>query len=116
MKERIVSSIGSAPWEHAALENGEKISMQMLCRDPESGLFIEHMIYHPGTVTRKHRHNCRHGIYVLSGILYTDQGNYGPGTMVWFPDGVVMEHGATEELPCEVLFIADRPFDIEYLD
>jgi quercetin dioxygenase-like cupin family protein len=51
---------------------------------------------------------------VLEGTLVTNDGQYGPGSFVWFPEGNVMEHGATAEKDVVVLFITNKPFDIHY--
>jgi len=61
-----------------------------------------------------HTHNCAHGIYVLDGILQTHTGSFGPGSFVWFPQGMEMEHGATQDNDVTFLFIANKPLDIHY--
>jgi hypothetical protein len=33
------------------------------------------------------------------GTLKTHAGNFGPGSFVWFPEGMLMEHGATDDGP-----------------
>jgi hypothetical protein len=53
-------------------------------------------------------------MYVLEGTLVTHEGRYGPGHFVWFPEGNVMEHGATAEQDVTVLFVTNKPFDIHY--
>jgi quercetin dioxygenase-like cupin family protein len=53
-------------------------------------------------------------MYVLEGTLQTGSGMYGPGSFVWFPEGIEMEHGATAEADVTVLFITNKPFDIHY--
>jgi len=60
-------------------------------------------------------HNCAHGIYVLDGILKTHSGSFGPGSFVWFPEGMEMEHGATQDNDVTFLFIANKPLDIHYI-
>lgn len=44
--------------------------------------------------------------------LKTDHGIYGPGTLVWHPEGYKGGHGATEEESCTFLFIGNKSFDI----
>jgi quercetin dioxygenase-like cupin family protein len=61
-------------------------------------------------------HPCAHGIYVLEGTLKAHRGTFGPGNFVWFPEGGIMEHGATEESDCTFLFITNKPFGIHYPD
>jgi hypothetical protein len=42
------------------------------------------------------------------------QGTFGPGSFVWFPEGMLMEHGATDDAAVTTLFITNKPFDIRY--
>ena len=49
-------------------------------------------------------------MYVLEGTLVTHEGRYGPGSFVWFPEGLTMEHGATVEGDVTVLFITNKRF------
>src|SRR4029453_14750218 len=44
--------------------------------------------------------------------LKTHAGIFGPGNFVWFPEGMLMEHGATEDGAVTTLFITNKPFDI----
>jgi quercetin dioxygenase-like cupin family protein len=55
-----------------------------------------------------HSHPCAHGIYVLEGTLNTHQGQYLAGSFVWFPEGGIMEHGATQDPDCTFLFITTK--------
>jgi hypothetical protein len=57
-----------------------------------------------------------HGIYVLEGTLKTHRGTFAPGHLVWFPEGGIVEHGATEDVDCPFLFITNKPFGIHYPD
>jgi hypothetical protein len=41
-------------------------------------------------------------------------GSFGPGSFVWFPEGMEMEHGATQDNDVTMLFITNKPFDIIY--
>jgi hypothetical protein len=34
---------------------------------------------------------------------------------VWFPEGGIMEHGATQDEDCTFLFITNKPFDIHFV-
>lgn len=36
------------------------------------------------------------------------------GSFVWFPEGMTMYHGATEDSDCLMLFITNKPFNIRY--
>jgi len=42
-------------------------------------------------------------------------GNVGPGGFVWFPEGTLMQHGATAEEDVVVLFITNKKFDIHFV-
>ena len=53
-------------------------------------------------------------MYVLDEILKTHAGSFGPGSFVWFPEGMEMEHGATQDNDVTFLFITNKPFDIIY--
>ena len=54
-------------------------------------------------------------MYVLEGTLVTHRGDFGPGSFVWFPEGMVMEHGATAEADVVMLFITNKKFDIHFV-
>ncbi len=57
--------------------------------DAETGMTILKLVYRAGFTNIWHSHFCGHGFYVLSGILDTHKGQYGPGSWVWFPEGGV---------------------------
>lgn len=88
----------------------------MLLLDDETGVRINLARYPAGTVTPLHDHPCGHGMYVLEGTLKTPEGTYGPGSFVWYPEGVITEHGATLEEDLTVLFMSNKHFDIRYCD
>jgi quercetin dioxygenase-like cupin family protein len=77
---------------------------------------VRKVIYRAGFTNIWHTHPCAHGIYVLDGALKTHRGTFGPGAFVWFPEGGIMEHGATEGGDCTFLFITNKPFGIRYPD
>ena len=87
-----------------------------LVSDEDADIKVKLMIYPKGFNTRWHTHPCAHGIYVLRGKLKTDQGVYGPGAFIWFPKGALAEHGSTQDEDVEVLFIANKAFDIYFED
>ncbi len=106
MREITVSNIDSAEWTKKTVPGlGLTVGWQDLAVDEDTGMFVRHYIYPAGYTTRWHVHHCSHGIYVLSGKLRTHQGVYGPGTLVWFPEGEPAEHGPTEDEDLECLFI-----------
>ena len=87
-----------------------------LMDDPDTGMQVMKVIYRAGFTNTWHTHPCAHGIYVLEGTLKTHRGTFGAGHFVWFPEGGIMEHGATEEGDCTFLFITNKPFGIHYPD
>ncbi len=105
------------PWEERYNEKlGRAILRKDLYIDPETEAEIRLVRYPAGLVNPKHTHPCGHGLYVLEGNLVTHKGTFGPGTFVWFPEGEVMEHGATALADVTVLFITNKRFRIDYVD
>lgn len=78
-----------------------------------TGMEIKLQHFEPGCMTRWHTHHCAHGAWVLAGTYHTSVGDFGPGSFVWFPEGMRMEHGTVDE-PCDLLFITNKSFDIEF--
>lgn len=96
-------------------ENGVLLSKsKVLYYDEATGMSVKYLYQYKGNVTKWHKHNCSHGMYVLEGTLYTDKGDYGPGSFVWFDEGTVMEHGARDG-DVAMLFITNKDFDIVFL-
>lgn len=105
------------PWEERFNEKlGRALYRKNLYTDRETGAEIRLVKYPAGVINPSHTHPCGHGMYVLEGTLATHKGQYGPGTFVWFPEGDVMEHGATAEGDVVVLFITNKSFRIDYVD
>ena len=103
------------PWEERFNEKiGRALYRKNLVEDAETGMEIRLVRYPAGIVNPSHTHPCAHGMYVLEGTLVTHAGEYGPGHFVWFPEGLVMEHGATAEQDVTVLFITNKRFEIHY--
>jgi quercetin dioxygenase-like cupin family protein len=86
-----------------------------LVNDSATGMMVLKMVYRAGFMNPWHSHPCAHGIYVLEGTLNTHQGQYPAGSFVWFPEGGIMEHGATQDEDCTFLFITNRAFAIHYV-
>jgi quercetin dioxygenase-like cupin family protein len=78
-------------------------------------MMVLKMVYRAGFTNPWHSHPCAHGIYVLEGALNTHQGRYPAGSFVWFPEGGIMEHGATQDEDCTFLFITNKQFSIHYV-
>jgi quercetin dioxygenase-like cupin family protein len=104
------------PWEDRYNEKlGRTLYRKMLYTDPETGAEIRLVRYPAGVINPAHTHPCGHGMYVLEGTLVTHRGSYGPGTFVWFPEGEVMEHGASTDADVVVVFITNKGFRIDYV-
>ena len=108
--------VAAEPWETRYSEHlGKTMYRKNLVTDPDTGMEIRVVKYPAGVMNTRHTHPCAHGMYVLEGTLVTNQGSYGPGHFVWFPEGPEMEHGATAETDVVVLFITNKPFKIHYV-
>ena len=73
------------------------------------------MRYPAGQVTPDHSHPCAHGLVVIAGRLLTQDGEFGPGDVVWYPEGMAGSHGATAAGPVTVLLFANKALAITYL-
>ena len=105
----------SMPWEERLNEKvGKPLFRKDLIVDPDTGMEVRLVRYPAGFMNPRHTHPHAHGLYVLEGTLVTHAGQYGPGNFLWFPEGMVMEHGATAEEDVTVLFITNKPFVINY--
>ena len=113
----IVVDTNKVAWEERFNEKiGRALLRKDLYADPDTGAEIRLTRYPAGVINPKHTHPCGHGMYVLEGTLVTHAGTFGPGTFVWFPEGQVMEHGASAEGDVTVLFITDKRFRIDYVE
>ena len=102
-------------WEARFNEHlGKTLFRKNLIEDPDTGMVVRLVKYPAGVINATHTHPCAHGMFVLEGILRTHDGDYPPGSFVWFPEGLVMEHGATPEADVIVVFITNKPFEIHY--
>jgi quercetin dioxygenase-like cupin family protein len=105
------------PWEERFNEKiGRTLYRKNLYIDPETGAEIRLVRYPAGVINPGHTHPCGHGMYVLEGTLVTHKGRFAPGTFVWFPEGEVMEHGASADGDVTVLFITNKSFRIDYVE
>lgn len=101
------------PWKESVIPAlGKAIFVKPFVEDPETGVTVRMAKYPAGFMNTWHTHPCAHGIYVLDGILVTHDGEYGPGNFVWFPEGLRMQHGATQTQDVTVLFITNKKFEI----
>jgi len=105
------------PWEERFNERiGRPLFRKELFLDPETNVLIRLVRYPAGVINPRHTHPCAHGMYVLEGKLVTHAGSFGPGMFVWFPEGEVMEHGASAEGDTTVLLMTNKAFRIDYVD
>lgn len=116
-KEMIVFDTSAMPWEERFKEEiGLSLYRKLLMVDKDTGMEIRIVRYPGGFVNKWHTHPCAHAMFVLEGTLVTHAGRFGPGSFVWFPEGMLMEHGATAERDVIVLFITNKPFEIHYVE
>jgi quercetin dioxygenase-like cupin family protein len=116
-REFITVDAGAMPWEERPNERiGRPLYRKELFADPETGVIVRLVRYPAGVINPSHTHPCGHGMYVLEGRLVTQRGVYGPGNFVWFPEGEVMEHGASAEGDVVVLFVTNKAFRMDYVE
>ena len=114
--ELTVVDTNTATWELFPVAYiGANLEHVPLMSAPETGMMILKMVYRAGFTNPWHSHPCAHGVYVLDGTLSTHQGRYPAGSFVWFPEGGIMEHGATQEEDGTFLFITNKPCDIHFV-
>lgn len=113
----ISSNTAAMPWEERKSDViGMSYFRKMLHVDEETGVRVSMHFYPKGFWARRHIHPCAHGMYVLEGILQTNEGTYGPGSFVWFPEGMEAEHGASAYTDLTVLFFTNKAFAIQFLE
>src|SRR5262249_15122354 len=101
----VVVDAKGLPWAEVFNDRiGRALFRKELLMDPETGVMIRLVRYPAGVINPQHTHPCGHGMHVLEGNLVTHQGTFGPGTFVRFPEGEVMEHGASAAGDVTVLF------------
>jgi quercetin dioxygenase-like cupin family protein len=114
--EVTVVDTNTAPWQLLPVEHiNANLEHVPLLNDEETGMMIVKMVYRAGFTNPWHNHSCGHGFYVLEGTLETHRGEYAAGSFVWFPEGGVMEHGATQDEDVTFLFITNKGFDIHFV-
>ncbi len=85
-------------------------------KDVDTGMEVFMVRYPAGTVTPLHAHPCGHGLLVISGELETQSGSFGPGDMVWYPEGSIGTHGASSQGPMTALLFTNKAFGIRYIE
>ena len=103
------------PWEERFVPQlGKALFAKAFLEDPDTGVTVRMVKYPAGFMNEWHTHPCAHGMFVLSGMLVTHKGSFAPGNFIWFPQGMRMEHGATQTEDVTVLFITNKKFEIWY--
>ncbi len=103
------------PWEERFVPVlGKALFAKAFLEDPDTGVTVRMVKYPAGFMNAWHTHPCAHGMFVLEGTLVTHKGNFAPGNFIWFPQGMRMEHGATQTEDVTVLFITNKKFEIWY--
>jgi quercetin dioxygenase-like cupin family protein len=95
---------------------GKPYESVRLMQDADTGAEVFMVRYPPGSVTPPHFHPCGHGLLVISGKLGTQDGTFGEGDLVWFPEGTVGTHGAGSDGPVVALLFTNKAFGITYVD
>ncbi|WP_416908520.1 MAG: cupin domain-containing protein [Polymorphobacter sp.] len=102
-------------WSEVMMDQiGRPFFIKPLLDEPDTGMSVVMLRYPAGLTNPHHSHGCGHGMYVLEGTLVTHNGEFGPGSFVWFPEGEAMQHGASPEGDMVALFITNKPFTIDY--
>lgn len=105
------------PWEPLVNPvTGKTFHPKTLIADPDTGMEVFIVRYPAGVHTPAHTHNCAHGLFVIEGTLVTHDGTFTEGDFVWYEEGVVGEHGATDATSVTLLFTTNKPFDITFVD
>lgn len=91
-----------------------KLPIKDLFADKDTGMQIFLVKYQAGFINTWHTHPTAHVMYVLEGTLVTHKGTFGPGSLVHFPEGGWMQHGATAAGDVVILFITNKKFGIQY--
>lgn len=112
----IVSDIGRMPWFYRmASTSGKLFGKKALHLDEETKMQINYMNYPAGFTTEMHAHPCAQGFYILKGQFHSNGKLYGPGTMLWYPEGCIAEHGATAYEDCICLQISNKEQKMLYV-
>jgi quercetin dioxygenase-like cupin family protein len=95
---------------------GLPIKSVRLLQDAETGMVAIMVHYPAGSVTPLHVHPCGHGLLVIAGHLETQDGTFGPGDLVWYPEGSIGTHGAGPDGPVTALLFTNKAFGIRYIE
>ncbi len=112
MTEAKIFKISEMDWTELGPGHYDKA----MVTDEKTGMIVNVSKYGKGYKMGPHTHTCAHGILVLEGRMETSIGTVHAGEFVWFPAGVVMDHGAPEDEECTFLFITNAPFDLQRVE
>jgi len=70
--------------------------------------------YPRGVINVRHTHPCVPWHVCAGRNLGNERRPPRPRLLLWFPEGAVMEHGASADGDVTVLFITNKPFAIHY--
>lgn len=114
--EQILIDCKHTDWHYRPTSTtGKLFGQKKLWEDADTGMSIVMNRYPAGFTTIMHTHPCGHGLYILSGQMKINDAIYGKDTLIWFPEGCVAEHGATEYEDATVLLISNKDFSIDYI-
>ena len=103
-------------WEERSNGGTNKANyLKKLFTDPETNIHYHLRKYPKGFHVPTHHHSTSHGVYVLEGRFWSDGNVYEKGAFLWYPQGIIAEHGATDDEDVTVLFIADKDMETYYL-
>ena len=109
--------LADTPWmDRTNPVTGLPYQSARLMQDADTGVEVIMVHYPAGSVTPLHEHTCGHGLLVIAGVLETQDGAFGPGDLVWYPEGSVGTHGAGAEVSATALLFTNKAFGIRYLD
>ncbi len=115
MSEMQAFRLAEAPWaDRVNPVNGAPYLVARLVKDAETGMEAMLVRYPAGSFSPQHSHPCAHGLLVITGRLRTQAGEFGPGDLVWYPEGCLGLHGATADEAVTVLLFTNKPFAVTY--
>lgn len=116
MSEMLAWRLAETPWQDRSNPvTGAPYQSARLFKDKDTGAELMFVHYPVGSMTTLHDHPCGHGLLVISGQLVTQSGNFGPGDMVWYPEGTVGSHGASTDGPVTAMLFTNKTFAIRHL-
>ena len=116
IKEEVFRIDNYDSWSKITDEFGNVFEDKHMVTDNLHGMEVNLTHYPKGFYKKSHIHPMAHGMLVLSGKCRLEEEIYGPGTFIWMPEGYIGGHGATDDSDLTFLFVANKPFGIQYAD